>query len=91
MITDITFNINKNNLFLLVLIYITNTLKTILIIYYFIESEFTEIFLFINNYIKNLFFYNDCRDPKILLSDFAVELTVVIIKKRTNLLIILED
>ena len=90
-IIDITFNINENNLLLLVLIYIINTLKTIFIIYYFIESEFTEIFLFINNYMKNLFFYNDCKDPGILLSDFAAGLIAAIIKKRTNLLTISED
>ena len=90
-IIDITFNINKNDLFLLVLICVINTLKTILIVYYFIESEFIEAFLFMNDYIKNLFFYNDCRGPGVLLGDFAVGLTAAMVKKRTNLLIVSED
>ena len=91
MIIDVTFNINENDLFLSVLICVINTLKIILIIYCFIEFEFTEIFLFINDCMKNLFFYDDCRDLGVLLGDFAVELTAAMVKKRTNLFTVLED
>ena len=87
-IINAIFNINKNNLSLLVIIYIINTLRIILIVYYFIKFEFTNVFLFINNYIKNLFFYNNCRGLAIILNNFATKLIAVIIKKRTNLLIL---
>ena len=84
-ITNATFNINKNKLSLLVLVCVTNTLKSISIAYCFIEFEFTKTFLFINDCIKNLFFYNNCRDLAVLLGDFITELIAAIIKKRLNI------
>ena len=69
------------------LIYITNTFKNISIIYYFIEFKFIKTFLFINVYIKNLFFYNNYRDFVVLLNDFIIKLIIVIIKKRLNIFI----
>ena len=70
------------------LVYVTNTLKSVSIAYCFIEFEFTKTFLFINDYIKNLFFYNNCRDLIVLLDDFATELIAAIIKKRSNISIL---
>ena len=87
-IINAIFNINENNLFLLIIIYIINILRIISIIYYFIKFEFIDVFLFINNCIKNIFFYNNCRELAIMLNNFAAKLIVVIIKKRTNLLIL---
>ena len=69
------------------LICVTNTLKNISITYYFIEFEFTKTFLFINVCIKNLFFYNNCRDLVVLLDDFTTKLIIAIIKKRLNIFI----
>ena len=63
------------------LICVTNILKSISITYCFIEFEFTKTFLFINVCIKNLFFYNNCRDLVVLLDDFATKLIAAIIKK----------
>ncbi len=87
-ITNATFNTNKNDLPLSVLICVTNTLRSISIAYYFIEFESIETFLFMNDYMKNLFFYDNCRGPAMLLNDFAAKLTAAIIKKRINLLTI---
>ncbi len=39
-----------------------------------------------NNCMKDLFFYDNCRGPAVLLGDFAAGLTAAMIKKRTNLL-----
>ncbi len=90
-ITDATFNTNENDLPLSVLVCVTNTLRSIPIAYCFIESESTEAFLFMNDCIKDLFFYDNCRGPAVLLDDFAAGLIAAIIKKRTNLLTISMD
>ena len=84
-ITNATFNTNENDLSLSVFVYMINTLKSISIAYCFIESESIEIFLFINDYIKNLFFYNNCKGFAMLLNNFVIRLTTAMIKKRINL------
>ena len=84
-IINIIFNINKNNLFFSVFVYITNILKIISIIYCFIKFEFINTFLFINDCIKNLFFYNNYKRFIIFLDNFIAKLTIIMIKKRTNL------
>lgn len=68
-----------------------NTLIIISIAYCFILFESIAIFLFINDYIKNLFFYNNCRESIVVLDDFAACLTVAITKKRVNLYSISEN
>ena len=45
---------------------------TIPIAYCFIESESTAAFLFMNDCMKDLFFYDNCRGPAVILGDFAV-------------------
>ena len=69
----------------------TNTLKTVPIAYCFIESESTQAFLFMNDCMKDLFFYDDCSGPAVLLGDFAAGLTAAMIKKRTNMMTISDD
>ena len=81
-ITDIIFNTNEYNLPLLVLVYITNILRSFPITYIYIISESTEAFLFINEYIRDLFFYNNYKGLVVLLSDFTAGLTVVIVSER---------
>ena len=84
-ITNVSFNINENDLSLLILICVINTLKNISIAYCFIEFEFIEIFLFKNNNIKNLFFNDNCKRFAMLLNDFVAKLTITMIKKIINL------
>ena len=73
------FITNINKLFLLVIIYITNTLRSFLIAYYFIILEFINIFIFINKYIRELFFYNSYLGLIVILRDFIIKLIVVIV------------
>ena len=91
MVTDATFNTNENGLPLSVIVCVTNTLRTIPIAYCFIESESTDAFLFMNDCMKDLFFYDNCRGPAVMLGDFAAGLTAAMIKKRTNLLTLNDD
>ena len=84
-IINVIFNTNENDLSLSIFIYIINTLKSISIAYYFIEFEFIEVLLFMNNCIKNLFIYNNCRKLAMLLNNFVTKLIIIIIKKRINL------
>ena len=84
-IMNVTFHINENDLFLSILICVINTLRNISIAYCFIEFEFKKFFLFINNCIKNLFFYDNCKEFAILLNNFVARLTAAMIKKRINL------
>ena len=68
------FTTNANKLLLLVIIYI-------LIAYYFIISKLANIFIFINKYIKELFFYNSYRGPIVIFRDFAARLTAAIVAR----------
>ena len=90
-ITDAIFNTNENRLPLSVIVCVTNILKSIPIAYAFIESESTEAFLFMNECMKDLFFYDNCQGPAVLLGDFAAGLTAVMVRKKTNLVTISED
>ena len=64
-----------------------NTLRIFLIAYYYIAFKLAETFIFINAYIKKLFFYRNCRKITILLRDFAADLTTtILIKKKISLL-----
>ena len=90
-ITDATFNTNENALPLSVLVCVTNTLMTLPIAYCFIESESAAAFLFINDCMKDLFFYDNCRGPAVVLGDFAAGLTAAMTKKRVNLHSMSED
>ena len=65
-----------------VIIYIINIIKSFLIIYYFITLELFKAFIFINKYIKKLFFYNSYRGSIIILRDFIVGLIVVIVARK---------
>ena len=60
----------------------TNIFRIFSIVYCYIISKLAKAFIFINNYIKKLFFHDNCRDIIILLDDFTVDLTVAIITKR---------
>ncbi len=90
-ITDATFNTNENGLPLSVIVCVTNTLRSIPIAYCLIESESTDAFHFMNDCMKDLFFYDDCRGPAVILGDFAAGLTAAMVKKKMNLLTLSED
>ena len=75
------FITNINKLPLLVIIYITNTLRSFLIVYYFIILESIDTFIFINKYIRELFFYNSYLGSIVILRNFIIRLIIVIVIK----------
>ena len=85
-ITDATFTTNANRLPLSVIVYITNTLRSFPIAYCFIASESADAFVFINECMRELFFYDSCPGPAVILGDFAAGLTAAIaIRQRLNI------
>ncbi|KAK0516467.1 hypothetical protein JMJ35_001070 [Cladonia borealis] len=81
-ITDATFTTNANKLPLSVIVCVTNMLRSFLIAYYFITSESADTFIFINECIRELFFYDSYRGPAVILKDFAAGLTAAMVAKR---------
>ena len=70
----------------MVIIYITNIIKSFLIAYYFIILKSANIFIFINKYIRELFFYNFCLGPIVIFKDFTIGLiAVIVIKKKVSI------
>ena len=76
------FTTNINKLPLLVIIYIINTLRSFLIAYYFIILKSIDIFIFINKYIRELFFYNSYLGPIVILKDFTIRLIIIIVVRQ---------
>ena len=70
-ITDATFNTNTNRLPLSVLVVIINIGSSFPIAYCFIQSKSEDAFLFIFDYIRDLFFHNKYRGPKVVLADMV--------------------
>ncbi len=72
--TDATFNINHLNMPLSVLIGVTNIFKTFSVAYCFVTSESVEVFSFINAYVRDLIFHDNCLGPSVMLGDFSTGL-----------------
>lgn len=80
--TDATFNTNNLLLPLSVLVMITNTNTTFPVTYCFVASESAETFMFMYDCMRDLFFYDNCPEPAVLLGDFAAGLIASMTKKR---------
>ena len=63
---------------------VINLLRSFLIAYYFIVSESADAFIFMNKYIRELFFYDAYRGPAVILRDFATGLTAAIVVRRQS-------
>ena len=50
-------------------------MRSFLIAYYFIILESADAFLFMNECMRELFFYDSCLSPAVILGDFAAGLT----------------
>ena len=72
--TDATFNTNELNMPLSVLIGTTNLGRSFPVAYCFISSESAEAFTFMWACLKELFFYDDCPGPAVILGDFSLGL-----------------
>lgn len=79
--TDATFNINELRMPLSGLIGITNTMSTFPVAHCFIKSESTPAFVFINECLEDLFFFDDCPGPAVMLGDFSVGLSQAMLKQ----------
>lgn len=79
--TDATFNTNKLNIPLSILLGITNTILSFPMAYTFISLESAEAFKFINACCKELFFWDNCSSPAMMLGDFSLRLFAAMIKK----------
>lgn len=78
--TDATFNTNRLNMPLSVLLGITNTGSSFPAAYCFISSESKESFLFMFAGMKELMFYDQCVGPNVILGDFAAGLGAAMVK-----------
>ena len=64
-----------------ILLGVTNTMSSFPAAYTFISSESAEAFKFINACCKELFFWDDCPGPAVMLGDFSLGLSAAMIKK----------
>lgn len=78
--TNATFNTSYLNITLSLLLGITNTKTIFLMAYYYITSKSRKSFIFIFIWIHKLIFYDYCPGFYILISNFAVNLKVAIVK-----------
>lgn len=78
--TDATFNTNRLNMLLSVLLGITNTGSSFPAAYCFISSEAKDSFLFMFACMEEFMFHDQCVGPNVILRDFAVRLGVAMVK-----------
>lgn len=78
--TDATFNTNRLNMLLSVLLGIKNTGSSFPAAYCFISSESKDSFLFMFACMEELMFHDQCVGPNVILRDFAVRLGVAMVK-----------
>ena len=78
--TDATFNTNRLNMPLSVLLGITNTGSSFPAAYCFISLESKESFLFMFACMEELMFYDQCVGPNVILGDFAAGSGAAMIK-----------
>lgn len=79
--TDATFNTNELNMPLSILVGVTNTMSTFPLAYTFISSESAEAFKFVNACCKELFFWDYCPGPAVMLGDFSLGLSAAMVRK----------
>ena len=78
--TDATSNTNELNMLLSILAEVTNTMASFPVAYTFIFSESAEAFKFVNACCKELFFWDDCPGPPVMLGDFSLGLSAAMSK-----------
>ena len=78
--TDATFNTNELNMTLSILLRITNTLASYPVAYCFISSESADAFIFIHVCCKEIFFWNNCPRPEVILGGFSLGLSAALVK-----------
>ena len=81
LVTDATFNTNENRLPLSVIVAVTHIMTSFPVAYCYVKSKSETSFLFLGESMKDLFFYDQCRGPRIVLGDFAAGLIAAFTKK----------
>ncbi len=71
----VTFNTNEINMPLSILVGIANTMVSFPMAYTFIFSQSVEAFKFVNACCKELFFWDNCPGPSVILRDFLIGLS----------------
>ena len=79
--SDAIFNTNELNIPLSILVGITNTMSGFLLAYILIFFEFAEAFKFVNASCKELFFWDDWPGPAVMLGDFSLGLSAIMVRK----------
>ena len=79
-VTDATSNTSEQALILSVLVCITNTMNSFPIAYAYIASESADAFLFLNECMRDLFLYDNCQGPAVMLGDFAAGLMAAMVE-----------
>ena len=72
---DATFNTNKRIMTLSIFVGVTKIMANFPVAYTFIFSESTEAFKFVNACCKELFFWDVCPGPAVMLGDFSLGLS----------------
>ena len=80
--TDATFNTNHLNMLLSLLLGVTNTLKSFSVAYCYVSSESSEAFMFINACLQDLYFYDDCPGPAVIIGDFSAGLSSAMLQRQ---------
>ena len=79
--TNATFNTNQLNLPISALVGKSNTQRTFHVAYCLITSESTEAFAFMTRCMKDLFFHDDCPNPKVTIGDFSSGLSAEVLRR----------
>lgn len=63
-----------------ILVGVTNTMASFPVAYTFISSESAEAFKFVNACCKELFFWDNCPGPAVMLGDFSLGLLAAMVR-----------
>jgi hypothetical protein len=83
---DVTFNTNNLGLLLFVIIRITHTERSFLAAFVFGGVKNSAIFRFFFEYLKKLIFINNISLSRVLISDQALDLIIVIDNSFPNII-----
>lgn len=78
--TEATFNTNELNIPLSILLGVTNTLASFLVAYCFMSSEYADAFIFIHACCEEIFFWDNCLGPEVIVEDFSLGLSTAMVK-----------
>lgn len=78
--TNATFNTSELNMPLSILLGVTNTLASFSVAYCFKSFESADAFIFIHACCNEIFFWDNCPGPEVMLGDFSLGLSAALAK-----------